>query len=65
MPKQEPIIIAIRQIMIITKTAIQPPAAIAAISAFVPAIIAFTARAIALATAFAVTAAAFAAARAA
>ncbi len=37
MPKQEPTISPIRQTTIMTTTAIHPPAAIAAISAFVPA----------------------------
>ena len=64
-PNTEPRSIPIRQITIMTKIAIQPPAAIAAINAFVPAIIALTASAIAFAIAFAVTTAARAAARAA
>ena len=53
---------AIRQMTTITTTATQPPAAIAATSAFVAAIIALTAAIVAFTTAFAVTTAAFAAA---
>ena len=64
MPKQEPTISPIRQITIITTTAIQPPAAMAAISAFVPATMALTAAAVALTAALMPAAVAFAAARA-
>ena len=64
-PKQEPIIMPMRQITIITSTATQPPAAMAAISAFVAAMMAFTAAMVALTATFAAVTAAFAATRAA
>lgn len=64
-PKQEPTISAIRQITIIMITATEPHAAMAAISAFVPAIADFIAAAVALTVAFAVCTAAFAVALAA
>ena len=52
-PKQEQTINAIRQITMIITTATQPPAAIAAANALIPAIIAFTAAIVALIATFA------------
>ena len=51
MPKQEPTISAMRQITTMTTTATQPPAAIAATSAFIAAAMALIADAMAFAAA--------------
>ena len=65
MPKQEPTIRPIRQIITMARIATQPPAAIAATSAFTDAIMAFIVAEMPFAAAFAVAAAVLAAARAA